>query len=122
MDRYPWLRDVLLEKPGAVFDFKAEWNWHRCLVGGKMFAAIFEKEGRDYITLKCEPEFGDFLRRTFPDIAPGYYMDKRCWNTVDLGGAVPDEVLREMCARSYALVFAGLPRKTRLQIGGGKND
>ena len=28
-------------KPGAEKDFKAEWEWWRYLVGGKMFAAEF---------------------------------------------------------------------------------
>ena len=40
MNRYPWLEDYLLSKPGAQRDFKLEWQWHRWLVAGKMFAAL----------------------------------------------------------------------------------
>ena len=56
----------LCAKPGAEKDFKAEWEWWRYLVGGKMFAAEFtvgpeHKEpykGRRLLTLKCDPAHG----------------------------------------------------------------
>ena len=40
MNRYSWLEGYLLSMPGAVTDYKLEWQWQRYLVGGRMFAAI----------------------------------------------------------------------------------
>ena len=39
MNRYSWLEGYLLSMPGAVTDYKLEWQWQRYLVGGRMFAA-----------------------------------------------------------------------------------
>lgn len=114
-----WLDSYLLDNPGAVRDYKEEWGWDRYLVGGKMFAASFIKDGVHCVSLKCEPDFGDFLRRTYPSVTPGYYMNKTHWNTVDLDAELPEEVLKEMCGRSYALVFAELSKKVRAEILSG---
>ena len=40
MNRYSWLEGYLLSMPGAVTDYKLEWQWQRYLVGGRMFAAV----------------------------------------------------------------------------------
>ncbi len=123
MNRYEWLDAWLCAKPGAVRDYKPEWGWHRYLVGGKMFAATCrpgpEHKGydcRELLLLKCEPLLADALRAEYADIIPGFYSDKRCWNSVFLDGAVPDDVLRSLCDRSYGLVFAKLTKKLRQEI------
>ena len=38
------------------------------------------------------------------------------WNSVFLDGAVPDEVLRDLCDRSYQLVFQKLTKKLQREI------
>ena len=43
----------------------------------------------------------------------GYHLNKRHWNTVDLDGSVPDDVLDEWIQDSYDLIVAGLPRASR---------
>lgn len=125
MKKYEWLDEYLLSKPGAVKDYKAEWGWFRYQVGGKMFAATCQPgpqykgyANRELLQLKCEPLFAELMRKEYPDIVPGFYMDKNNWNSVFLDGEVPDEVLRELCDRSYALVFAKLTKKVREEILG----
>lgn len=46
-------------------------------------------------------------------------MDKRNWISVFLDGAVPDDVLRDLCQRSYALVFGKLTKKLQREIEAG---
>lgn len=123
MNKYEWLDEYLLSKKGAVRDFKPEWGWHRCLVGGKMFAAVCcpgpehkGYDGRELVTLKCEPLLAEALRQEYPDVIPGFYMDKRNWNSVFLDGEVPVDVLRDLCDRSYELVFGKLTKKLRREI------
>ena len=43
-------------------------------------------------------------------------MDKRSWNSIDLNGALPEEVLREMIDESYRLVFEKLTKKLQREI------
>jgi len=123
MDKYNWLDEYLLSKPGAVKDFKPEWEWFRYLVGGKMFAATCQPgpqykgyDNRELLQLKCEPMLAELLRNEYVDVVPGFYMDKNNWNSIFLDGDVPDEVLKDLCDRSYSLVFAKLTKKVKEEI------
>lgn len=120
MNRYPWLDAYLLAKPGAEKDYKAEWAWLRYRVAGRLFAAVCcpgaqygVYAGREMVILKCEPALAELFRMQYADVLPGFYSDRRHWNTVFLDGAVPDGVLRGMCDQSYRLVVEKLPRKLR---------
>ncbi len=116
--RYEWLDAELLSKPCTTKDFKAEWQWVRYMVDGKMFAATLDdREGRPVVSLKLDPLEGEFLRGQYPDIAPGYYMNKRHWNSVRLDGEVPDDLLQELVEKSYQLVLGGLTKKERVSLG-----
>lgn len=121
--KYPWIDEYLLAKPGVTKDFKTEWNWTRYLLGDKMFAAIcLGEDGKPYyITLKLEPMEGDLMRRQYPDILPGYYMNKVHWNSVKPDGDVPDELMREMLDKSYSLVLAGLSKKRQKELLEGRS-
>ncbi len=123
MAKYDWLDEYLLSKLGAVKDYKPEWEWFRYLVGGKMFAATCQPgtqykgyDGRELLQLKCEPLLAEALRSEYQDIVPGFYMDKQNWNSIFLDGEVPDDVLRDLCDRSYSLVFAKLTKKVKEEI------
>jgi predicted DNA-binding protein (MmcQ/YjbR family) len=39
------------------------------------------------------------------------YIGRSGWNTLTMGGAIPDEELLEAVDESYRLVVDGLPRK-----------
>ncbi|MGM9578901.1 MAG: MmcQ/YjbR family DNA-binding protein [Evtepia sp.] len=123
MNNYPWLDAWLLDNPGAGKDYKAEWDWHRYLIDGKMFAATCqpgpEHKGwdcRELVNLKCDPMLSELLRSQYPDIRPGFYSNKRHWISVFLDGAVPEEVLKDLCTRSYQLVFSSLTKKRQREI------
>lgn len=116
--RYTWIDEYLLNKTGVTKDLKKEWNWIRYQIGGKMFAAIClgEEDEPYYITLKLEPEEGNFLRTQYEDIVPGYYMNKIHWNSIKPDGQVPDDLLKDLLDKSYTLVFQGLSRKKQNEI------
>lgn len=125
MNNYHWLDTYLLSKPGAAKDCKAEWGWFRYQVGGKLFAATCQPgpayksyDCRELVTLKCEPLLAEALRAEFSDVIPGFYMDKRCWNSIYLDGGLSEDVLKELCDRSYQLVFEKLPKKLQREING----
>ena len=124
--KYDWIDDYLRAKPGVTKDFKAEWNWYRYQLGDKLFAALCmdDKTGSAvYITLKLDPAEGEFLRRQWPDIIPGYYMNKQHWNSIKADGEVPDALLRELLDKSYRLVLGSLSKKKQAALlGEGNSD
>lgn len=123
--KYDWLDNYLLTKPGVTKDFKAEWNWYRYQLGDKLFAALCmdDKTGKAvYITLKLDAAEGEFLRRQWPDIIPGYYMNKQHWNSVKADGEVPDGLLKELLDKSYQLVLGSLSKKKQAAILSGEGS
>ncbi len=117
---YPWIEDFCLSMKGAEKQYKPEWEALLYLVGGKMFVMQGkDNQGRSIITVKLEPPFGESLRSQYDDIRPGYYMNKTHWNSVDLNGSVPDELLQIMLDQSYKLVLQALPKKIQQEIEAG---
>ncbi|TCK98517.1 putative DNA-binding protein (MmcQ/YjbR family) [Natranaerovirga hydrolytica] len=115
--QYKWLDEYLLSKVGATKDFKEEWQWHRYLIGGKMFGAICKnKVGEPIVTVKCDPLFGESLRNQYADVNEGYYMNKVHWNSVNLESDVPETVIKLMVDQSYQLVFNALSKKMQREI------
>lgn len=117
---YPWIDDYLLQKPGVTKGLQPDWNWIRYQIGGKLFAAVCldDQDQPYYITLKLDPAEGDFLRRQYEDILPGYYMNKTHWNSVRAQGSVPDDLLRNLLDEAYRLVLNVLPKKKQREITG----
>ena len=118
--KYPWIDAYLLAMPGVTKDLQPDWNWIRCHVGGKMFAAVL-LDGNDrpyYINLKLEPLEGELMRRQYPDLIPGCYSNKRHWNSVNPDGEIPDELLKTWLRRSYQLVLRGLTKAKQREILG----
>ena len=120
------MHDFLLSMPGTVWDYKAEWGWDRYRVWEKMFAALCrpglehaaEYAGHPLLTLKCEPLEAELLRGQYPDILPGFYMDKRNWISIRLDGAVPQELIQQLCVKSYRRVARTLSKKRQKEIAG----
>lgn len=118
--KYTWIDEYLLSKPAVTKDLKAEWNWIRYMIGGKMFAAVLLGADNEpyYINLKLDPAEGSALREEYEDIIPGYYSNKKHWNSVKPDGAVPDELLKVMLDKSYDLVFKGLTKAEQKELFG----
>lgn len=116
--KYEWIDEYLLEKKGVTRDIQEEWNWIRYHIGGKMFAAICRDDDNVpvYITLKLDPLEGDYFRKQYEDIIPGYYMNKTHWNSVKADGEVPDEVLKDLLDKAYTIVLGGLTKKLQKEI------
>ena len=116
--KYEWIDEYLLEKKGVTKDIQEEWNWIRYHIGEKMFAAICRDDDNIpvYITLKLDPLEGDYFRKEYEDIIPGYYMNKTHWNSVKADGEVPDEVLKDLLDKAYTIVLSSLTKKLQKEI------
>ncbi len=116
--KYEWIDEFLLGKAGVTKDLQKEWNWIRYKIEDKMFAAVCLDNNDEpyYITLKLEPLEGEFLRKQYEDIIPGYYMNKTHWNSVKANGDISDEILKELLNTSYSLVLESFSRKKQKEI------
>jgi predicted DNA-binding protein (MmcQ/YjbR family) len=66
------------------------------------------------VNLKCDPDLALDLRDRYEQIKPGYHMNKKHWNTVEIDGGIPAIELRGMIDHSYELVVRSLPKAARL--------
>jgi predicted DNA-binding protein (MmcQ/YjbR family) len=87
------LRDLCLSFAGAeeTFPFGPETSVFK--VGGKMFALSQLSADSLRVSLKCEPQLAEALRAAHAEVIPGYHLNKRHWNTVMIGGSLPDDKL-----------------------------
>jgi predicted DNA-binding protein (MmcQ/YjbR family) len=115
-------RDEVLELcsslPGSVEDYPFGDDAAVFKVGGKMFALVMLTGAPGTVNLKCDPDWALDLRATYAAVRPGYHMNKRHWNTIDLDGTVGGAELREMIDHSYELVVSRLPRVARDRLAG----
>jgi len=82
-------------------------------VAGKMFALMSLDEVPVTANLKCDPDLALELRDRYEQVRPGYHMNKKHWNTVEIGGGIPKAELRKMIDHSYQLVVKTLPQARR---------
>ncbi|MDR2904226.1 MAG: MmcQ/YjbR family DNA-binding protein [Clostridiales bacterium] len=118
MKKYLWLDEYLRQQPATEKVFQPTWQADKYMLRQKMYAYIGmqDKENRPIITLKLDPLYSDALRQAYPDIVPGYYMNKVHWSTVYLDGAVPRAILEEMVRAAHKTVFATLPKKIQAEL------
>jgi predicted DNA-binding protein (MmcQ/YjbR family) len=103
-----------LAKPGAWQDEPWEGDVV-AKVGTKIFAFLGSGAGSS-VGLKCGPsrEAADEWLLRYPDDATVMaYIGRSGWNTLRVGGAIPDDELVEAIDASYAAVVARLFRKDR---------
>lgn len=95
-----------LSLSGAYEDYPfrdKSWTVMRHKKNTKVFAWIFDKEGRIWINVKAEPGFLDLWRQTYPSVIPAFHLNKDHWNSIILDGSVPEDDIREMIRHSYAM-------------------
>jgi len=79
-------------------------------VGGKIFAITSLDEIPARANLKCDPDLALELRDRYEQVRPGYHMNKKHWNTVEIEEGIPDAEIRKMIDHSYELVAKKLGR------------
>ena len=111
------LRETCARLPGSAETFPFGLDTLVLKVGGKMYALIGLNGEPLALSLKCDPERAEALRREHEQITPGYHLSKRHWNTLTLGEGLPDTLVAELLAHSYALVVASLTKAQRAELG-----
>ena len=102
-------REYCLNKPGATEDTPFGPDTLVFRIGGKIFAITSLDEVPARANLKCDPDLALELRDRYEQIRPGYHMNKKHWNTVEIEPGIPDGEIRKMIDHSYDLVAKMLP-------------
>ncbi|HLW32705.1 MAG TPA: MmcQ/YjbR family DNA-binding protein [Aequorivita sp.] len=94
----------------------------------KVMDKVFALAGLDAhpatANLKCDPEKAIELREEYDGlITPGYHMNKKHWNTVEIdppagraGRNLPPALIIELVDHSYNLVVKGLTKKLQTKL------
>ncbi|MGQ1891772.1 MmcQ/YjbR family DNA-binding protein [Thermophagus sp. OGC60D27] len=110
------LRNFCLSLPATSEDLPFDETALVFKVGRKMFV-LTSLDGPFWINLKCDPEKAIELRERYAAVKPGYHMNKRHWNTIEVDGSIPDDLLKQWIKESYDLVVKGMTRKEQKEIG-----
>lgn len=83
---------------------------------GKMFATLAPDSVPVSMNLKCEPDKAIQLREEHEAVIPGYHMNKKHWNTIQLDGSLADGFVEAMILDSYKLVASGHKKEIRERL------
>jgi predicted DNA-binding protein (MmcQ/YjbR family) len=111
------LRSWCLARPGVTEEMPFGPVTTVFKVEGKLFALSALVREPLEISLKCEPELAQVLRRDHAAVRPGYHLNKRHWNTILCDDSLPDAMIFDMLEDSYDLVVSALPRAKREALG-----
>lgn len=109
------LRDYCILLKGVTEEFPFDETTLVFKVAGKMFC-LTDLEDKFAIALKNTPEKNMELREQYPAVKPGYHMSKKHWNTIDVDGSVPDDLLKDWIDESYDLVVLKLSRAEKQKL------
>lgn len=81
----------------------------------KMFC-LTDIDSFDMINVKCDPDEAIMLREQYPEVVPGYHMNKKHWNSILTNGEITDAQYKQWIKNSYDIVVSKLPKKKREEL------
>lgn len=109
-------REYCLSKKGVEETFPFDESTLVFKVMGKIFAITGLDSPEFTVNLKCDPGRAVELREEYPEVCPGWHMNKKHWNTVAFETGLSDAMLLELIDHSYELVVKGLPKKVQAEL------
>lgn len=109
-------REYCLSKKGVTEGFPFDKSTLVFKVMGKMFALTGLEKTPFSVNLKCDPDRALELREYHPEVAPGYHMNKKHWNTVNFSGSLSTNLKQELIDHSYDLIVNGLTKKLKQEL------
>ncbi len=97
------LREHCIAKPNVTESLPFDNDTLVFKVNKKIFVMV-NLSGETQLTVKCNPELAIELREKYQAVQPGYHMNKRHWNTINIDGSLPDKLILEWVDHSYKLI------------------
>ena len=107
-------RSFCLSLPGTSEDLPFDDKTLTFKVLDKIFA-LTNIENFQSVNLKCDPEYAVDLREKYNFVKPGYHMNKKHWNTVEIS-LIDDSLLRDLTMHSYEMVVKSMTMKKRKEL------
>ena len=111
------LQAYCMSKKGVTEDFPFGDDTLVFKVLDKVFALVSLvkwESGQQGINLKCDPDYAEELRADYDSITPGYHMNKKHWNTINLTmNQITPLFLSQLIDHSYEMVVKGMTKKMR---------
>ena len=109
------LRDYCITKKGVSESFPFDEETLVFKVMNKMFLLTnINKELS--MNVKCDPDKAIELREQYSFVLPGWHMNKRLWNTVNIEGSISDKQIKEWIDDSYNLIVNSLTKKLKNEL------
>src|SRR4051812_20645286 len=105
-------QEYCIALPGVTEEFPFGEETLVYKVKGKIFALSNITDFQS-VNLKCDPENAVELRERYEGVTPGFHMNKKHWNTVEVHSNIPNKLLLQWIRDSYDLVVKSLPKKDR---------
>ncbi len=109
------IREYCLSKSGTTESLPFDDKTLVFKVMNKIFC-LLSIEPPFSMNLKCDPEIAIELREEFEEVLPGYHMNKKHWNTIDLESGLKPKLIKVWIDASYDLVALGLTKKTKIEL------
>ena len=106
------LKDFCLSLPLVEEKFPFDQVTLVFYIAGKVFCLANITEFNS-LNVKCDPDKALELRANYQAVVPGYYMNKKHWNTIKVNEDVTDELIKQWIKDSYNLVILTLPKSKR---------
>lgn len=109
-----WIRAICMALPHVTET--VQWGDNLVFkVGGKIFVIAPLEPASTCLSFKCtNEEFDELIER--PGIIPAAYLARAHWVSLEDASAMPKAEVRRRLEEAYAIVFAGLPKKTRAAL------
>ena len=85
-------------------------------VKGKMFTLTNSIDTFELINVKCEHEEAIELRERYSAVIPGFHMNKKYWNSIEMDGSISDEQIQKWIVNSYQIIVSKLPKKMQAEL------
>lgn len=108
-------REYCLSKKGVSEEFPFDQNTLVYKVLGKIFV-LTDINNFEGINLKCDPDKANELREKYDFVRPGFHMNKKHWNTIDMVWDLDDSMLLSWIDDSYNLVVDMLSKTQKDEL------
>jgi predicted DNA-binding protein (MmcQ/YjbR family) len=103
------IREYCIAKKAVTESFPFDETTLVFKVMNKMFCLLGLDNFR--VSLKNDPDKNVELRGRYSAVSEGYHLNKAHWNTIELNGSVPSDLLKELIDDSYRIIIQSLPKK-----------
>ncbi len=81
----------------------------------KIFACMPLDGGKDYLSVKCDPDYALELRERYAEIEGAFHWNKKYWNQIYLQGSLDTSKIEGLIRHSYSEVVKKLTKKFRTE-------